>query len=138
MVAATEFGRTVRVNGDGGTDHGVGTVALLAGGAINGGRVFGDWPGISTKQLFEDSDLRPTTDLRSVFKGVLRDHVGVANSLLNTTIFPESARTLPLKNLIKTSSAAAASGVGGYADMRIEPAIARYRRRQRVAQGRAT
>ena len=80
VVCATEFGRTVRANGDSGTDHGVGTVASCScGGAVNGGKVFGDWPGIAQNQLYEDSDLRPTSDVRSVFKGILRDHIGVAS-----------------------------------------------------------
>jgi uncharacterized protein (DUF1501 family) len=135
MVLATEFGRTVRVNGDRGTDHGVGTVALLAGGAVNGRRVFGDWPGLAPKDLYEDSDLRPTTDLRAVFKGVLRDHIGVAGSLLNNTIFPDSRNVAPFRNLINTSTsteAYAAAETG--APLRAESPIARYRRRHRVTQ----
>lgn len=134
MVLATEFGRTARVNGDLGTDHGVGTVTLLAGGAVNGGKVFGDWPGLAPNQLYEHSDLKPTTDLRSVFKGVLRDHIGVPTSLLNTTIFPQSANTAPLANLIKSGPAAAVSGKPSPASAKSEPPIARYRRAQRVAQ----
>jgi uncharacterized protein (DUF1501 family) len=133
MVLATEFGRTVRVNGVRGTDHGVGTVALLAGGAVNG-RVFGDWPGLAPKDLYEDSDLRPTTDLRAVFKGVLRDHIGVAGSLLNNTVFPDSGNVAPFGNLIKTSTATeaytAVSEAG--APLRQESPVGRYRRRHRV------
>jgi uncharacterized protein (DUF1501 family) len=132
MVAATEFGRTVHVNGDSGTDHGVGTVALLAGGAVNGGKVFGDWPGIAQNQLLDGSDLRPTTDLRSVYKGVLRDHIGVPATMLESTIFPSSKTAAPpLAHLIKTSSAMVADLAGGTtssAPLRHEPAIARYRR----------
>ena len=109
MVMATEFGRTVHVNGDRGTDHGVGTVVLLAGGAVNGGKMFGDWPGLAPSQLYEKSDLRPTTDIRSVFKGVLKDHIGVPATLLNSTIFPESTSAPPMANLVKTSSAAASA-----------------------------
>lgn len=136
MVLATEFGRTVRVNGDRGTDHGVGTVALLAGGAVNGGRVFGDWPGLAPRDLYEDSDLKPTTDLRSVFKGVLRDHIGVATSLLNRTIFPESAGAPPLGNLLKSSTADRLGIADARVAARAEPAIARYRRQQRLASAR--
>jgi uncharacterized protein (DUF1501 family) len=132
MVAATEFGRTVHVNGDSGTDHGVGTVALLAGGAVNGGKVFGDWPGIAQNQLLDGSDLRPTTDLRSVYKGVLRDHLGVPATMLESTIFPSSKTAAPpLAHLIKTSTANVAemaAGTAGSAPLRHEPAIARYRR----------
>jgi uncharacterized protein (DUF1501 family) len=134
IVLATEFGRTVRINGDGGTDHGVGTVALLAGGAVNGGKVYGDWPGLAPAQLYEQSDLRPTTDLRSVFKGVLRDHIGVPMNLLNTSIFPESASTPPLANLVKTGTSNTVSGASPSAPVKAEPPIARYRRSQRVAQ----
>ena len=98
-ICVTEFGRTVRTNGDGGTDHGVGTVALMAGGALNGG-IVGDWPGIAANQLYEGSDLRPTVDLRSLFKGVLRDHVGVPQSVLDTTVFPGSVAAPPTAGLI--------------------------------------
>lgn len=101
IVMATEFGRTVRVNGDDGTDHGVGTVTLLAGGAVAGGKVLGDWPGLSKANLYEDSDLKPTTDLRAVFKGVLADHVGVPRATLDTTIFPESSAVAPMTGLVK-------------------------------------
>jgi uncharacterized protein (DUF1501 family) len=64
IVVATEFGRTARVNGTAGTDHGTGTVALLAGGAVKGGRVISDWPGLRPANLFEGRDLTPTSDLR--------------------------------------------------------------------------
>lgn len=127
IVLATEFGRTVRINGDGGTDHGVGTVTLLAGGAVNGGRMFGDWPGLAPGQLFEGSDLRATTDLRSVFKGVLRDHIGVPTNLLNTSIFPGSGHIKPFSNLVKTS-ARPFSGAASFAPVKVESGIAAYRR----------
>jgi uncharacterized protein (DUF1501 family) len=133
VVMATEFGRTVRVNGDSGTDHGVGTIALLAGGAVNGGKVFGDWPGLAPNQLYENSDLKATTDLRSVFKGVLRDHIGVSSGLLGTSIFPESASAPTLSNLVKTSASDPVSVAAAPAPARAEPPIARYRRGQRVA-----
>jgi uncharacterized protein (DUF1501 family) len=133
-VLATEFGRTVRINGDGGTDHGVGTVALLAGGAVQGGKVFGDWPGLAPNQLYEKSDLRATTDLRSVFKGVLRDHLGVPTNLLNKGIFPESAKAAPLSGMIKSGGAAGMAVAAVQAPARKEAAIARYRREQRMAE----
>ena len=143
MVLATEFGRTVHVNGDNGTDHGVGTVALLAGGAVNGGHVFGDWPGIAPGNLLDNSDLKPTTDLRSVFKGILRDHIGVGAGLLNGSIFPNSSTDAPpLKNLIKTSPATAVEAADAPAanavPSRAEPAIARYRKKWQMAQASAT
>ncbi|HET7678754.1 MAG TPA: DUF1501 domain-containing protein, partial [Xanthobacteraceae bacterium] len=133
MVCATEFGRTIRINGGNGTDHGVGTATLLAGGAVNGGRIFGDWPGLAPSQLYEGSDLRPTTDLRSVFKGILRDHLGVPMTLLNAKIFPESARIPPLLNLVKSRTADAADAVAS-APARTESPIERYRREQAAAQ----
>lgn len=138
VVLATEFGRTVHVNGNNGTDHGVGTVALLAGGAVNGGKVFGDWPGIAQARLLDGSDLRATTDLRSVFKGILRDHIGVGTNLLNTSIFPSSAKDAPpLGRLIKQQASPAM--VAEVASSNIVPAravppIARYR--QRLAQAK--
>lgn len=133
VVMATEFGRTVKVNGDKGTDHGVGTVVLLAGGAVQGGKVLADWPGIAKKDLYEDSDLNPTTDIRSIFKGVLRDHIGVPDAILDTTIFPESAAVRPMEGLVKPTVAgtlASAAGAGGLfraAGLRPPSAIARYR-----------
>ena len=82
VVVATEFGRTARINGTEGTDHGTGTIALLAGGAVRGGRVISDWPGLKPASLYEGRDLAPTTDLRAVIKGVLRDHLGLAERVL--------------------------------------------------------
>ena len=69
VVVATEFGRTARINGTEGTDHGTGTIALLAGGAVKGGRVISDWPGLKPANLYEGRDLAPTTDLRAVDQG---------------------------------------------------------------------
>jgi uncharacterized protein (DUF1501 family) len=99
-VLVTEFGRTVRINGDSGTDHGVATVATLLGGAVRKG-IFGDWPGLAPSQLYEGRDLRPTVDLRSVFKGVLRDHLGVAPAVLESAVFPGSIAARPLAGLIR-------------------------------------
>ena len=87
VLAMTEFGRTVRMNGTGGTDHGTATVAFLLGGAVTGGRVGGTWPGLRPDQLFENRDLAPTTDLRAVAAGVLRDHLGVPHGAL-ARVFP--------------------------------------------------
>ncbi|MEO1040221.1 MAG: DUF1501 domain-containing protein [Pseudomonadota bacterium] len=98
VMVTTEFGRTVRVNGGGGTDHGTGGAAFLLGGAVRGGDVIGDWPGLN--DLYEDRDLRPANDMRSLFKGVLRDHWGVDPSVLDTTVFPDSAGVAPFSNLI--------------------------------------
>jgi uncharacterized protein (DUF1501 family) len=91
VVVTTEFGRTAHMNGGGGTDHGTATVALLAGGALQGGRVIADWPGLKDTDLYQNRDLKPTTDLRAVLKGLLRDHLRVDESILATTVFPDSA-----------------------------------------------
>jgi len=101
VVVATEFGRTAAVNGTGGTDHGTGTLAMLAGGAIAGGRIAGDWPGLSPAQLNEGRDLRATTDLRSVFKGVVGDHLGIARATLDGRVFPDSGGTAAMKGLLR-------------------------------------
>jgi len=101
VVVATEFGRTVRMNGTEGTDHGTATVAFLAGGAVKGGRVLADWPGLSDKALFQQRDLAPTTDLRAVLKGALRDHLGIEEAALGKDVFPDSAGVKPMDGLLK-------------------------------------
>ena len=100
VVVATEFGRTARINGTEGTDHGTGTIALLAGGAVKGGRVIADWPGLKPASLYEGRDLAPTTDLRAVIKGVLADHLGIGERALADTVFPDSAAARPMKGLV--------------------------------------
>jgi uncharacterized protein (DUF1501 family) len=100
ILVLTEFGRTVRVNGANGTDHGTGTAAFLAGGAIAGGRVVVDWPGLKQNQLFEDRDLQPTLDIRAVAKGVLGPHFGLSADKL-ATVFPGSDRIAPKAGLLK-------------------------------------
>jgi uncharacterized protein (DUF1501 family) len=100
VAVVTEFGRTARINGTAGTDHGTATVALLAGGALKGGRVIADWPGLADAQLYEGRDLKPTTDLRAALKGLLRDHLRVPDTALATTVFPDSATVLPMSGLL--------------------------------------
>ncbi|MEQ1781301.1 MAG: DUF1501 domain-containing protein [Hyphomonadaceae bacterium] len=100
VVAVSEFGRTVRVNGGGGTDHGTGGLAMLVGGAIKGGQMFGDWPGLKQSALFENRDLMPAVDMRTVFKGLMRDHLGWAANDLDTSIFHASAGAKPLTGMI--------------------------------------
>ena len=89
VLAATEFGRTAAVNGTGGTDHGTGGLALLAGGRVDGGRVAGDWPGLA--KLYQDRDLMPTTDLRGVMLGATAPLFGVDPARLAMTVFPGAA-----------------------------------------------
>lgn len=99
ILVMTEFGRTVRMNGTGGTDHGTATAAFLLGGAVAGGRVAGTWPGLQAAQLFENRDLAPTSDLRAVASGVLRDHLRLSPSAL-TNVFPGPA-VAPENGLVK-------------------------------------
>jgi uncharacterized protein (DUF1501 family) len=100
VALVTEFGRTARINGTEGTDHGTATVALLAGGALKGGRVIADWPGVADAALYQGRDLRPTTDLRAVMKGVLRDHLRADERLLVEEVFPGSGAVKPLDGLM--------------------------------------
>jgi uncharacterized protein (DUF1501 family) len=87
VIIATEFGRTAAPNG--------------AGGAVQGGRVLADWPGLAQSALYEGRDLRPTTDLRGVFKGVLADHLRVANAALERDAFPDSGDARPAQGLLR-------------------------------------
>lgn len=106
VVCVTEFGRTVAPNGTDGTDHGTGTVALLAGGALAGGKAFGEWPGLS--KLLDGRDLQAPNDLRSLFKGVAADHLGVSKTALDTIVFEDSADTPAMRGLIRTGAGAGA------------------------------
>ncbi len=100
ILVITEFGRTARINGTTGTDHGTGTVAFLVGGAVRGGRVIADWPGLRQEHLFEGRDLKPTTDLRAPIKGLLADHLGLTPDVLRRSVFPGSDVIAPMKGLI--------------------------------------
>jgi uncharacterized protein (DUF1501 family) len=99
VLIMTEFGRTARINGTGGTDHGTGAVAFVLGGAVKGGRVQANWPGLGPGRLFEDRDLAPTTDLRSVAKGLLAGHLGLGASALDQ-IFPGGSAAAPMGGLL--------------------------------------
>jgi uncharacterized protein (DUF1501 family) len=100
VVLATEFGRTAHINGTDGTDHGTATVALLVGGALKGGRVIADWPGLKAVNLYENRDLKPTTDLRGVIKGVLKDHLRADDRVLAQSVFPGSDGVKPMAGLL--------------------------------------
>lgn len=100
VVVVTEFGRTAKVNGTGGTDHGTGGLALLAGGAVRGGRIAGHWPGLSQNALNEGRDLRVTTDMRALFKAVLAGHLRVDQGRLEKTVFPESGKVRAMDGLL--------------------------------------
>ncbi len=100
ILVMTEFGRTVRANGTNGTDHGTGSIALLAGGAIQGGRILGTWPGLAPAQLLDNRDLAPTTDLRSLAKTLLASHLKIPAKHL-PAIFPASTDTPPMPGLLR-------------------------------------
>lgn len=100
VLVMTEFGRTARMNGTNGTDHGTATVAFLAGGAVAGGKVTSTWPGLRPEQLFENRDLAPTTDLRAIAKGVLATHLGLDDSALGR-VFPGGTPVDPMKGLVR-------------------------------------
>jgi uncharacterized protein (DUF1501 family) len=101
VLVVTEFGRTVAVNGTAGTDHGTATCAFLVGGAVAGGRVVADWPGLASSYLYEGRDLRPTLDVRSIMKSVLAAHLGAAESGIEDKVFPGSHSAAPLDHLFK-------------------------------------
>jgi uncharacterized protein (DUF1501 family) len=90
VLIATEFGRTAAANGTRGTDHGTAAAAILLGGAVHGGRVVSDWPGLSSRALYQGRDLKATMDLRSVIKTVLRDHLQISTRTLDAQVFPDS------------------------------------------------
>jgi uncharacterized protein (DUF1501 family) len=101
VLVVTEFGRTAAMNGTRGTDHGTGGAAFLVGGAVRGGRVIADWPGLARTALLDNRDLRPTLDLRSLFKAVLDEHMRVDAKTLATRVFPDSSGARPLQGLMR-------------------------------------
>jgi len=101
VLVVTEFGRTVAVNGTAGTDHGTATCAFLFGGAVAGGRVVADWPGLASSALYEGRDLRPTLDVRSIMKSVLASHLRATESGIEEQVFPGSRAARPLDHLFK-------------------------------------
>ena len=101
VLIMTEFGRTVAMNGTQGTDHGTGGAAFLLGGAIAGGRVLADWPGLRPNDLYEARDLKPTMDLRAVTKGVLAEHLGIPDAHIERVVFPDSADIKPIRDLVR-------------------------------------
>ncbi|WP_443750030.1 DUF1501 domain-containing protein [Asticcacaulis solisilvae] len=100
VLVVTEFGRTVAVNGTQGTDHGTAAAAFLTGGAVKGGRVVADWPGLKSSQLYQNRDLMPTTDLRAVAKGLMASLYDTPASALADKVFPDSAGVVPMTGLI--------------------------------------
>ncbi len=103
VLILTEFGRTVAMNGTQGTDHGTGGAAFLLGGAVVGGRVLTDWPGLRPNELYEGRDLKPTTDLRAVIKGLLAEHLGVPDAHLERVVFPDSTSVKSIRDLVRAA-----------------------------------
>jgi uncharacterized protein (DUF1501 family) len=101
VLVATEFGREVAANGTQGSDHGTGGAAFLLGGAVRGGRVITDWPGLAKAQRFEGRDLKITTDLRAVMKSVLGDHMRWSGASVEKVVFPGSGEVKGLRDLIR-------------------------------------
>jgi uncharacterized protein (DUF1501 family) len=101
VLTATEFGRTARPNGTGGTDHGTATAIFVGGGAVDGKRVIANWPGLEFAQLYQNRDLAPTTDFRAVAKGVLSTHLAIPQDALASVVFPQSAGVAPMQDLLR-------------------------------------
>jgi len=103
ILVVTEFGRTVAENGTKGSDHGTASAAFLLGGAVKGGQVISNWPGLSKKALYQGRDLKPTLDIRQIFKSVLNQHMGISLNALERDVFPNSQHVKPLKGVILKS-----------------------------------
>lgn len=98
VLVATEFGRTVAVNGTGGTDHGTGSAAMLLGGGVKGGRVIADWPGLGAAALYEGRDLKPTTALDGFIGGAVATHFGLDPQRVMAGLFA-AAKSKPIEGL---------------------------------------
>lgn len=101
VLVATEFGRTATVNGTGGTDHGTGAAAMLLGGAVKGGRILADWPGLGRSQLYEGRDLRPTSQLDAFIAGAVAEQYGLEPALALRTLFPGAGKVRPAEGLVR-------------------------------------
>lgn len=100
VVVATEFGRTAAVNGTGGTDHGTGSLAMLLGGTVAGGRILSDWPGLGQSQLYEGRDLKPTTSIDALLAGALAGHFRLDPAQVAPKLFPCGAGQ-PMGGLVR-------------------------------------
>jgi len=100
VLVVTEFGRTVAENGSRGTDHGVGSLALVLGGAVNGGRILGEWPGLANENLYQERDLDVRTDYVSLFKGLLGDHLGLTQPVIDQRVFANFKSLSPITGLV--------------------------------------
>jgi uncharacterized protein (DUF1501 family) len=103
VLVATEFGRTARANGTGGTDHGTAGAALVLGGGVRGGRVVADWPGLGESQLFEGRDLAPTIALEAVLAGAVAGHLRLDPRTVMARLFPGRTATAPSQGIVRDS-----------------------------------
>jgi uncharacterized protein (DUF1501 family) len=103
VLVATEFGRTARANGTGGTDHGTAGAALVLGGGVRGGRVVADWPGLGQSQLFEGRDLAPTLALEAVLAGAVAGHLRLDPRTVMARLFPGRTASQPLQGIMRDS-----------------------------------
>ncbi|WP_087753703.1 DUF1501 domain-containing protein [Paraburkholderia caledonica] len=101
VLVATEFGRTAAANGTGGTDHGTGSVGMVLGGAVAGGRVIADWPGLAPRDLYEARDLKPTTSLDSLIAGVASEGLGLDPQRTARALFSQTVATKPLTGIVR-------------------------------------
>ena len=102
ILIATEFGRTAAANGTGGTDHGTASLAVAVGGAVKGGRVIADWPGLAQRSLYENRDLKPTTGLDALIAGLAAETFALDPARATATLFPDGLKTKALEGLIRT------------------------------------
>ncbi|ANU08308.1 DUF1501 domain-containing protein [Paraurantiacibacter namhicola] len=100
VIVATEFGRTARINGTNGTDHGTASAAMLLGGAVRGGRVVADWPGLASSSLLEGRDLMPTASLEAVIAGSAAEHFALDPQRAMATLFP-GRQAAPMAGLVR-------------------------------------
>lgn len=101
VLVATEFGRTVAMNGTGGTDHGTGSVAMLVGGAVKGGRVIADWPGLAANKLYQSRDLRPTGALDALIAGAAAESLALDPERVGRGVFAQKTNDRPMSGLVK-------------------------------------
>lgn len=102
ILVATEFGRTVAANGTGGTDHGTGAAAMLVGGAVQGGRIVADWPGLAPANLFEGRDLAPTLALDALVSSACAEAFRLEPERTARILFPDSVRPGLVQGLLRT------------------------------------
>ena len=102
VLVATEFGRTVAANGTGGTDHGTGAVAMLAGGSVDGGRTVADWPGLSAASLLDGRDLKPTLALDALITAACAESFALEPERLSPVLFPQGGKRPLVPRLLRS------------------------------------